>query len=60
MGKKLRCCICNKIMEDHGNIPYGALDYYGRPIKWQKDERCCDECLGEYVIPGRIKLKICQ
>jgi len=53
------CCICLKKIKGYGNNPYGALDYYGRPIKWDKEDRCCDECNLEHVIPGRIKLKVC-
>ena len=54
----MKCCICDKEIKGHGNNPYGALNYYGRPIKWLSEDRCCDECCMEHVIPGRIKLSI--
>lgn len=54
----MRCCICGKVFNGYGNNPYGALNFYSRPIKWLKNDRCCDDCNQEHVIPGRIKLSI--
>lgn len=56
MSAIIKCCICHKIITGHCNNPNGALDYYGRPIKWKKSDRCCDECNYEHVIPGRVAL----
>lgn len=54
----MKCCICNKKIEGYGNNPWGALDIRNRPIKWKLNDRCCDACNTEFVIPGRILLQI--
>lgn len=42
----LKCCICGKEINGHGNNPYPVKD----------DGRCCAECNATVVIPERIKL----
>ena len=54
----MRCCICGKKIKGCGNNPYGALHLNNKPIKWDKDDYCCDDCNEEYVIPGRILLSV--
>lgn len=43
----MKCCICGKEFEGWGNNP--------APILNGEDDRCCDECNWEHVIPERIK-----
>lgn len=43
-SEEVKCCICGKPLEGHGNNPY--------PLK--KTGRCCDKCNIEKVIPARI------
>ena len=52
----MKCCLCGREFTGYGNNPDGALDYYARPIKWGKKDRCCDVCNQETVLPGRIYL----
>lgn len=52
----MRCCICHESFEGMGNNPRGALDCYGKEIKWKKSDRCCDRCNFEQVVPGRVVL----
>lgn len=54
----MKCCICNKTINGWGNNPYGALKINNKPIKWNKEDRCCDKCNEEYVIPGRIYITL--
>lgn len=52
------CCICGKPFEGYGNNPDGAawLNEKGEVEfgNFSEEDRCCDECDGRYVIPGRI------
>lgn len=50
MTKKYVCCICGKEFEGYGNNPW--------PIEQDilKEDRCCDKCNLDYVIPARIAL----
>ena len=51
----MKCCICGKQFKGSGNSPWGALNLDNTIIKWNKNDRCCDECNMEIVIPGRVK-----
>ena len=51
----MKCCICGKKLEGYGNNPYGALKLDNTPIRWNSEDRCCDQCNMEFVIPGRIQ-----
>jgi len=42
-----KCCICGVIFKGYGNNPW--------PIADRKDDRCCDRCNAEVIIPERIK-----
>ncbi len=45
----MKCCICKKECENQwGNNPW--------PISTKKDDRCCNQCNVDYVIPARIIL----
>lgn len=46
MEKYYTCSICGKKCVGYGNNP--------QPIKDNYNERCCDECNNNYVIPARI------
>lgn len=52
------CCICHRFFTGFGNNPDGAmwLDEDGNVVDptFKSNDRCCDECDGRYVIPGRI------
>lgn len=55
--KKLHCCICGKEIEGCGNNPDGAINIdTWKKEQWTLDQRCCDECNEEYVVPGRVAL----
>ena len=54
----LKCCICGQKIKGYGNNPDGALDWFGHKIEWTKNDRCCDECNLEIVIPDRVKASI--
>ena len=41
------CSICGKEFNDWGNNPY--------PVTKGEDDKCCDDCNMEYVIPARIE-----
>ena len=53
----MKCCICGNEFDGFGHNPEGALwrDADGSLISFAfKDEdRCCDRCNTDYVIPGR-------
>lgn len=54
-----QCCICGKEFEGFGNNPDGAVwldPKTKQPVfaNFTLDERCCDECNSQFVIPGRI------
>lgn len=55
-NKYMKCCICGKEIVGYGNNPAGALDNKGNQIKWNKNDRCCDNCNIERVILGRLTL----
>ena len=40
------CCICGKKCTGWGNNPW--------PVKDGENDRCCDDCNTEYVVPARI------
>lgn len=54
--EKKICCICHKEIPEGnwGNNPDGAIDETKHVIKWDPEDRCCDECNHKYVLPGRI------
>lgn len=52
----MKCCICNKTIKGYGNDPNGHLYLNLKPIYYNNYQRCCDLCLMEFVIPGRILL----
>ena len=51
-----KCCICHKELPEGswGNNPNGAVDETKHLIKWNPEDRCCDECNHKYVLPGRM------
>lgn len=52
------CCICGKLIKGFGNNPEGAVwkNGYGEieMPEFKSDDRCCDECNENFVIPGRL------
>lgn len=55
MNKKFTCCICGKEFEGWGNNPDGALDHETlKPINFDSEHVCCDDCNRHEVIPGRL------
>lgn len=54
MEDKYVCCICGKECAGFGNNPSGAIGSDKKLIKWNADDRCCDECNHTYVLPGRM------
>ena len=52
----MKCCICGKEIKGYGNNPWGALNKNDELIAFDEDDRCCDECNEQYVIPGRLYL----
>lgn len=42
----MRCCICGKTFKGFGNNPY--------PVKTNPEDRCCDTCNWDFVIPARL------
>ena len=54
----MKCCICGKEIEGWGNNPEGAVwkthDGKIEMPEFNEDDRCCDECNGAFVIPGRM------
>ena len=53
-----KCCICGKEHEGFGNNPDGACwkDEHGNIVvgKFNKEDRCCDDCNLTYVLSGRL------
>ena len=49
-----KCCICGKVETGFGNNPFGAVDENKKVIQWKEEDRCCDECNRQYVLPGRM------
>ena len=47
-NKILKCCICGNEIKDLGNDP--------SPIEHKKNERCCDSCSDNIVVPVRIMM----
>ena len=41
----MKCCMCEKTINNFGNNPY--------PVK--EEGMCCDECNMKYVIPERMR-----
>ena len=52
------CCLCHRHFRGFGNNPWGAVykDEHDKIVmpEFKEDDRCCDECDGLYVIPGRM------
>ena len=47
----MKCCICGEEIKGYGNNPWPVgYDVYS------EEDRCCDKCNFEYVIPARIAL----
>lgn len=53
MNKKYVCCICGKEFEGYGNNPWPI----GNDV-YSEEDRCCDKCNLDYVIPARIALLV--
>ena len=58
---KIKCCICEKLIDERrSNNPEGACwkDTNGNVVEghFDPDDRCCNECDNNYVIPGRMYL----
>ena len=54
-----KCCICGKEFTGYGNRPHGAVwrDPQSGEIvfpTFNENDRCCDRCDFDFVIPGRI------
>lgn len=49
---KYVCCICGKEHEGFGNNPWPVKNKKGE--HFGPEERCCDECNSNVVIPERI------
>ena len=54
----MKCCICGKEIKGFGNNPEGAVwkthDGKIEMPEFGAEDRCCDECNGAFVIPGRM------
>lgn len=52
----MKCCICGKEIPDgeFGNSPAGCIDETKKLIQWTADDRCCNDCNKQYVLPGRM------
>lgn len=50
----MKCCICNKEITGMGNSPAGCIDETKKLIQWNDEDRCCDDCNKQYVLPGRM------
>lgn len=54
----MRCCICGKEIKGYGNNPEGACimhdDKTVEFLEFETEDRCCDECNSDFVIPGRL------
>ena len=54
----MKCCICGKEIKGCGNNPEGAVwktrDGKIEMPEFGAEDRCCDECNGAFVIPGRM------
>lgn len=47
---RFKCVYCGKEFEGYGNNPDTWDDK-----EWKENDRCCDTCNEEIVVPGRIK-----
>lgn len=47
MNKTFICSICGRKCEGYGNNPY--------PVTKGENDRCCDDCNAEQVIPARLR-----
>lgn len=47
----MKCCICHKEIEKHGNYEDGNNPF---PYDVTPGARCCDECNVKHVIPARM------
>ena len=45
--EKKVCCLCGQEIDGYGNNP--------EPISTNEDDRCCDSCNLEKVIPARLE-----
>lgn len=52
----MKCCICGRELPKgyFGNNPDGAVDTNKQIIKWDVEDKCCDECNKQFVLPGRM------
>jgi hypothetical protein len=49
MKEELKCCLCGTHIEDgFGNNP--------EPVSLNEEDRCCDDCNAEEVIPARLAM----
>jgi hypothetical protein len=52
------CCLCGGKFHGYGNNPQGAVSRDANDNivlhEFKEGDRCCDECDGLYVIPGRM------
>ncbi len=49
MKEELKCCLCGTNIEDgFGNNP--------EPVSLNEEDRCCDDCNAEEVIPARLAM----
>lgn len=46
-----KCVYCEKEFEGYGNNPDITWD----DKEWKENDRCCDTCSEEIVVPSRIK-----
>ncbi len=57
-GQAMKCCICGGDVDKH-YTPQGVM-YWDKghnpdPVKTGEDDRCCDACNTNVVIPARFK-----
>ena len=54
----MKCCICGKEIKGWSHNPEGAVwkthDGKIEMPEFKAEDRCCDECNGAFVIPGRM------
>lgn len=51
--ERYKCCLCKKEFEGYGNNPDGFLDINYKLIKWESNDRCCNDC-NRLVIRDRV------
>ena len=58
LDKEYVCCICGDIFNGYGNNPWGAIQPEPngviKELEFNDNDRCCDECNNQFVIPGRL------